>query len=134
MSTLIFRTMAPIIALLMLLFSLFILLRGHNEPGGGFIGGLIAASAIALYAMAFGVGETRRCLRINPLVISGLGVLVAAGSGVLSAFAGAPYLTGLWLPNDIFGVPGLFDIGVYLTVAGTMSAVALALEDGGAGH
>jgi multicomponent Na+:H+ antiporter subunit B len=134
MNTLIFRTMAPIIAWLMVLFSLFILLRGHNEPGGGFIGGLIAASAIAIYAMAFGVGEARRRLRINPIVIAGAGVILAAASGLISAFAGAPFLTGLWLPNNIFGVPGLFDVGVYLTVAGTMSAVALALEDGGEGH
>ncbi|HWA19975.1 MAG TPA: MnhB domain-containing protein [Devosia sp.] len=134
MNTLIFRTMAPIIAVLMILFSVFILLRGHNEPGGGFIGGLIAAAAIALYAMAFGVGETRRRLRINPVVVAGIGVIVAASSGLLSLFAGAPYLTALWLPMDIFGVPGLFDIGVYLTVCGTMSAVALALEDGEEGH
>jgi multicomponent Na+:H+ antiporter subunit B len=134
MSTLIFRTMAPIIAVLMALFSVFILLRGHNEPGGGFIGGLIAASGIAIYAMAFGVGETRRRLRINPVVIAGAGVLVAAASGVLSIFAGVPFLTALWLPNYIFGVPGLFDVGVYLTVSGTMSAIALALEDGAEGH
>jgi multicomponent Na+:H+ antiporter subunit B len=134
MNTLIFRTMAPIISGLMFLFSVFILLRGHNEPGGGFIGGLIAAAAVAIYAMAFGVGETRRRLRINPIVLSGLGVVIAASSGLLAAFAAAPYLTALWLPNYIFGVPGLFDIGVYLTVGGMVSAVALALEDGEAGH
>ena len=46
----------------MLVFSVFVLLRGHNEPGGGFIGGLIAAAAIAVYGIASGVGAVRgRC-------------------------------------------------------------------------
>ena len=62
MNTLIFRTMAPLIAIVMIIYSLFILLRGHNDPGGGFIGGLIAASAVAIYAMPFGVGRVRQLL------------------------------------------------------------------------
>lgn len=131
MSTLILRTMAPILVGLMLLFSLVILLRGHNDPGGGFIGGLIAASAMAVHGMAFGVGAARKLLRFNPLSWAGVGVLVAAVSGLLSAAFGVPFLTGLWLPAYLFGVPGLFDIGVYLTVFGTLTAIALALEDGG---
>ncbi|MEO6012229.1 MAG: MnhB domain-containing protein [Devosia sp.] len=134
MSTLIFRTMAPPLAGLMLIVSIVVLLRGHNDPGGGFIGGLLAACAAAIHGMAFGVGRTRQVMRINPLAISGFGVLLAIASGLLSAFAGTSFLTGLWLPANIFGVPGLFDIGVYFTVAGTLAAIALALEDGGEGN
>ena len=60
MNTVIFRTVAPTIsASLMVLFSIFVLLRGHNEPGGGFIGGLIAASAFAIYGIACGVSPVR---------------------------------------------------------------------------
>lgn len=129
MSSLIFRTMAPLVALIMVLFSLIVLLRGHNAPGGGFVGGLIAAAAIAVLAMAFGVEAVRRRLRIDPLTVSGLGVLIAAGSGLLSLAVEAPFLTGLWLPASIFGTPGLFDVGVYLAVAGAVSALSLALED-----
>jgi multicomponent Na+:H+ antiporter subunit B len=132
-STLIVRTMAPIIAVIMVLFSLVILLRGHNDPGGGFIGGLIAASAAAIYGMAFGVGAVRKFLRFNPIGFAGAGLLLAAASGLLSAFAGVPFLTALWLPENIFGVPGVFDIGVYLVVFGSLTAVALALEDSGEG-
>ena len=51
----IFRTAARLLMPLLLLFSVFLLLRGHNEPGGGFVGGLVAAAAFALYAIAFGV-------------------------------------------------------------------------------
>jgi multicomponent Na+:H+ antiporter subunit B len=133
MNTLIFRTIAPLLAVVMLLFSLIVLLRGHNDAGGGFIGGLIGASSMAVLGMALGVGSVRRVLRVNPIVIAGLGVLVAAASGLVSAFVGAPFLTGLWLPLHIFGTPGLFDIGVYLVVFGAVSAVILALEDSGEG-
>ncbi len=133
MNTLIFRTTAPVIVTLMVLFSVVILLRGHNDPGGGFIGGLIAASATAVGGMAFGVGAVRKALRVNPIVLAGAGVLLGGVAGLLSALTSVPFLTALWLPGYVFGVPGTFDIGVYLTVFGTLSAVALALEDSGEG-
>ena len=133
MSTLIFRTTAPAIAGLMVLFSIAILLRGHNDPGGGFIAGLIAAAAAAVIGMSHGVGTVRRLLRINPIAFAGFGVLLAMLSGLLSALVGEPFLTGLWLPANLLGTPGVFDIGVYLVVFGAITAVALALEDGGEG-
>jgi multicomponent Na+:H+ antiporter subunit B len=132
-NTLIFRTIAPLIAIVMVLFSLIVLFRGHNDPGGGFIGGLIAASAAAVYGIAFGVGAVRKLLRVNPIGVAGFGVLLAALAGLPSALAGAQFLTGLWLPDHLFGTPGLFDVGVYLVVFGALTAIALALEDGGQG-
>jgi multicomponent Na+:H+ antiporter subunit B len=134
MNTLIFRTMAPLIALAMALVSLVVLLRGHNAPGGGFVGGLMAAAAIAIYAMAFGVGATRKRLRVNPLALSGAGIILATLSGLSGLVDGAPFLTGMWLPANVFGTPVLFDIGVYLTVLGAFASLALALEDDGEGH
>lgn len=133
MSSLIFRTAAPLIAVVMLLFSVIILLRGHNDPGGGFIAGLIAASASAIIGLSSGVGAMRRMFRVNPIVLAGFGVTLAVLSGLLSIFAADPFLTGLWLPAYVFGTPGLFDVGVYFTVFGTVTAVTLALEDGGEG-
>ena len=134
MNTLIFRTVAPLISAVMALFSLIILFRGHNDPGGGFIGGLIAASAAAVYGMALSVGAVRRLLRFNPIGYAGAGVLIAATSGLLSAAFGDSFLTALWLPEHVFGTPGLFDVGVYLVVFGTITGAALALEDSGEGH
>ena len=133
MTSLIFRTTAPLIALVMVLFSVIVLLSGHNEPGGGFIGGLLAASAVATLGMSSGVERARRLLRADPVVIAGFGVAVALASGLLSALVGDPFLTGLWLPAFPFGTPGMFDIGVYLTVFGAVTAVVLALLDGGEG-
>jgi len=135
MNTIIFRTVAPFLTALMLLFSIFVLLRGHNEPGGGFIGGLIAASALAIYGIAYGVQAVRRALWAHPMSIAGAGLLLSTLSGVVSAFAGVPFMTGLWIYPELFGVEVplatviSFDVGVYLVVVGAFTSIALALEE-----
>ena len=135
MNTLIFRTAAPFLTALMLLFSVFVLLRCHNEPGGGFIGGLIAASALAIYGIACGVTAVRRAIVFHPLSIAGFGLLAATIAGILSLLAGVPFMTGLWIYPHLFGVEVplstvmLFDTGVYLVVVGAITSIALALEE-----
>jgi multicomponent Na+:H+ antiporter subunit B len=130
MNSLILRTLAPVITLLMIVFSVFITLRGHNSPGGGFIGGLLAASGVALYALAFGVAAARRMLRLHPLTLAAIGLIISALSGMASALYGVPYMTGLWfdIGIDVSTVMS-FDIGVYLVVVGAFSSILLALEE-----
>ena len=135
MNTLIFRAVAPFFTALLVLFSIFILLRGHNEPGGGFIGGLIAASAFAVYGIASGVSAVRRALYFHPMALAGFGLLIAGIAGLLSVFVSVPFMTGLWVYPEIGGVtvalstPLLFDIGVYFVVVGAITSIALALEE-----
>ena len=135
MNTLSFRTITPVLTALMLLFSVFVLLRGHNEPGGGFIGGLIAASALAIFGIARGVGAVRRAIVFHPLAISGAGLLMSCSAGLLSVVFAVPFMTGLWIYPEIAGVEVplstvmLFDIGVYLVVVGAITSIALALEE-----
>lgn len=135
MNTLIFRTVAPFLTALMLLFSVFVLLRGHNEPGGGFIGGLIAASGLAIYGIARGVAAVRRALFFHPLAVAGAGLLLSTVAGLLSILFAVPFMTGLWIYPSFLGteVPLssvlLFDIGVYLVVLGAITSIALALEE-----
>ncbi|CAH0339986.1 Na+/H+ antiporter subunit B [Rhizobium sp. CECT 9324] len=135
MNTLIFRTVAPFLTALMLLFSIFVLLRGHNEPGGGFIGGLIAASAFAIYGIAFGVQAVRRALYFHPMSIAGCGLFLSTLSGFVSAPLGLPFMTGVWIYPTLFGVEVplatvvSFDVGVYLVVLGAFTSIALALEE-----
>ncbi len=137
MNTVIFRTLAPLIVAIMLVFSVYVCLRGHNEPGGGFIGGLIAASAITIFGMSSGVEKVRAAIRVDPLAIAGFGVFIAGLSGLLSLFTGSPFLTSIWLYIDLgetvlpLSTPMIFDIGVYFVVFGTISAIALALEGEG---
>lgn len=135
MRTLIFRTIAPFLAALMILFSIFVTLRGHNDPGGGFIGGLIAASAFAIYGIAAGVRYVRRALYFHPLSVAGFGLALAATSGLLSIFKAQPFLTSQWAFPKLFGVeialstPMFFDIGVYFVVLGSLTSIALKLEE-----
>lgn len=135
MRTVIFRSIAPYLTSLMVLFSIFVLLRGHNEPGGGFIGGLIAASALAIYGIACGVAPVRRAIYFHPMAIAAFGLFMSAVAGVLSVFASVPYMSGLWIYPHLFGVEIplssvlVFDVGVYLVVVGAISSIALALEE-----
>lgn len=134
MNTVIFRTAAPLIVGTMLVFAVYICLRGHNEPGGGFIGGLIAASAIAVLGMSWGQDAARRALQFDPISIAASGVLLSACSGLLSLFTGNAFMTSIWLYLDIgdikvpLSTPLFFDIGVFLVVLGSISAIALGLE------
>lgn len=135
----IFRAFAPIIAAITLMVSLFITLRGHNEPGGGFIGGLIAASAFALIGLSHGEAAVRRMIGVHPTSIAAFGLLIAGLAGIAPILAAKPLFTALWAFPSAFGVeialstPLVFDIGVYLVVAGSMTAIALALEQRGDG-
>ena len=92
MNSIILRTATRFLMTLLILFSIFLLLRGHNEPGGGFVGGLVAAAAYILHALAFDVSATRAALRVAPRTLIGLGLLLAVGSGLLPLLLGRPFL------------------------------------------
>jgi multicomponent Na+:H+ antiporter subunit B len=134
--SLILRTATRFLLALLLLFSLFLLLRGHNAPGGGFVGGLVAAAAFSLYAVAFDVAAARRLLRLEPRVLIGAGLLLAVASGLAGLLVARPFLTSLWLPLALggaeptrLGTPLLFDLGVYFVVLGAALTILLALAE-----
>jgi multicomponent Na+:H+ antiporter subunit A len=117
----IFRTGVRLLMPLMLLFALFLLVRGHNDPGGGFVGGLVAAAAFALFMIAYGVERARRLLRVHPMTLLGGGLLVAFISGVPALIAGQPFMTSQWMLEPVaIGTPVLFDIGVFGVVTGVV--------------
>jgi multicomponent Na+:H+ antiporter subunit A len=126
----IFRTAARLLMPLLLVFSIFLLLRGHNEPGGGFVGGLVAAAAFALYGIAFGVHRARAALWVKPMTLLGAGLLVALLSGLPAVVRGQPFLTALWAPGSLpLGTPALFDVGVFLVVAGVVLMMIFSLTE-----
>lgn len=126
---------------LILAASVFVLLRGHNEPGGGFIGGLLAVTATVLWALAQGPdAATRRLPLRSPVRLAALGVLTGLVSGLPAWWQGQPYLTHLWgtLPLGFTTVPVstvlVFDLGVYLAVWGALGGYAVALLDSDSDH
>ena len=132
MNSLILQTVTRFLSGVLLVFSAFLLLRGHNLPGGGFGGGLVFGGAFALQAISCGVRSARALLGIDPRTLAGLGLIVALGSGLLRMGEGAAFLTGLW-GERVFpvvgklGTPLLFDVGVYLLVSGVCCLVVFSL-------
>lgn len=136
MSSIILRTATRLLFTLLLLFALFILLRGHNEPGGGFIAGLVTAGAFVLYAIANDVASARHALHVEPRTLIATGLLLAGGVGVLPLLSNEPFLTGKWISLNWIedeaiklGTPVIFDVGVFLVVIGVTLAIILALAE-----
>jgi multicomponent Na+:H+ antiporter subunit B len=131
MNSLILSAATRFLTPLILAFSVFLLLRGHNAPGGGFLGGLLAAIALCLYAKAEGVPAAQGALRAPPLAVALCGVGAAVAAGLWGLAAGGGFLSGVWPLKDV-GVPVgsilLFDAGVYLVVVGAVAALFFALE------
>jgi multicomponent Na+:H+ antiporter subunit A len=122
------RTVFPVAVL----FSVFLLFAGHNAPGGGFIGGLVAGAALVLRYVDRGPHEVARVLRLAPPVLLGVGLAVASLTGIAGLLDGGQVLEAAKLEVDlpILGTVKTtsalpFDIGVYLVVVGL---VALALQ------
>lgn len=135
MRSIILSTAARYLLPLMVLFSIFVLLRGHNEPGGGFIGGLIVAAAYTLHGVAFGIRSAQNVLRAPPRLLVGFGLLAALTSGLIAPlFTNEVFMKGLWGTREFpllhkLGTPLLFDIGVYLTVIGVTLWIIFSLAE-----
>jgi multicomponent Na+:H+ antiporter subunit B len=122
---------------LILLFSIFLLLRGHDEPGGAFVGGLVGAAAFALHLMAHGASRTRRAFPVQPRSLIVAGLLLASLTAAAPLLAGWPLLATGWREVAVpggqtvhVGTPLLFEIGVYLVVLGaTLTIFVLLAED-----
>ncbi len=111
------KTILPVL----LIGSFVVFWRGHQLPGGGFMGGLLAGAGLATHAFCFGVQTTLRVIRIHPLSFIFVGLFFALLSGILSSFTGNQPFTGLWTSVPLIGslgTPILFDLGVYLLVIG----------------
>ncbi len=108
--------------------------RGHNAPGGGFIGGLLAALAFILYAISYNHTTARQRMRLSPVTLISLGLSLAFISGLLSLFFDHPFFSGLWIHFQVpligqlhIGTPLLFDLGVFLTVMGVTVGIVFTL-------
>ena len=137
MQSVILNTATRILMPMLLLFSAFMLFRGHNLPGGGFIGGLVASTTFILHSYTYDVQSTLALLRISPRTLLGVGLLLALGSGCVSLISGKPFMTGRWGEIHIstkeiwhLGTPIFFDLGVYLVVIGAVLTIILTLAEG----
>lgn len=134
MKTIILKTASSYLLPVLLIFSIFILLRGHYLPGGGFVGGLIASIAFVLHAFANGLSDTKNILKFHPGYLMPIGLALAFVSGMAPLFLDLPFMTGLWYPGEIpvlgsIGSALFFDIGVYLVVVGVTLTIIFTIVD-----
>lgn len=135
MSSLILRAAARVLMPLLLIFAFFLLWRGHNDPGGGFVAGLVVAVAFVLRLFSEGAPAARAALLVAPEKLIASGLLIALGSSFLPVLFGRPFLTALWTeigPSGreiLLGTPLLFDIGVCSVVIGVVLTMTFALAE-----
>lgn len=133
--SLIFRTATRYLVPIIFMFSIFIFLRGHNAPGGGFVGGLAASTGFVLYIFAFSIQDARDLLRVNPLVLTAVGLAIAMGSTLIAPLLfQETFMKGIWgtivLPGiGKLGTPFFFDLGVMFAVVGVVLTIIFTLAD-----
>lgn len=136
-STLVLRVVTKAMVPVMAVYSVYLLVRGHDAVGGGFIGGLVAGAALVLQFFAGG-GQTPRAAS-RPLDLLGVGLLISVGYGLIGLLAGGSFLGGgVWYPavpllGEVKVAASLvFDLGVFLLVVAAVGAVLRFLGEGAA--
>jgi len=128
MISVIAQTASKYLRVFLWVLSFVLLFVGHNHPGGGFVGGLVAASGFILSILVFEEKITEQIMPITPRIFLAVGLLLTVVSGMVGMFSGKPFLTGVWF-GSFFGTPLLFDIGVYCVVFGSLLMIMFALAE-----
>lgn len=135
MNSIILQIATKYLKILFLSFALIVLLRGHNNPGGGFIGGLLASLHIVYSSLAYTSKKIKKQLILKPEYYIGVGLTCTLFSFLPSVLLNTPLMKGAWLSiNTSFigeiklGTPLLFDIGVFFTVIGVTLKFLFALS------
>ncbi|WLR52549.1 Na(+)/H(+) antiporter subunit B [Bacillus tianshenii] len=134
---LILRTTTTMIAFVILAFSFYLFLAGHNAPGGGFIGGLMTSGALVLMYLTYGFGTMKRVIKVSFRTFIPVGLTVAVATAMGSFLFGVPFLSHTFahlhhvpLLGDVeVATAMLFDLGVYLTVVGVTMTIILSIAE-----
>jgi multicomponent Na+:H+ antiporter subunit B len=111
--------------------ALFLYYRGHNAPGGGFIGGLVAAGAGSLAAYSLGFSKLKKYGLSKPSAWMAAGLFFAYSSAFVAVVLGKEFFTGIWTKVPVLekvGTPMLFDLGVFCVVVGMFLQILKKLE------
>lgn len=134
LDTIILKTATNYLLPLLIMFSLFVLIRGHYLSGGGFVGGLIASIAFVLHSFAYNTKRTISLFRFRPLFLIPMGLSLSLFSGLLPLLISKPFMTSIWFLNSVdvigaFGSALLFDLGVYLVVIGVVLTIIFTISE-----
>jgi len=134
LDTIILKTATNYLLPLLIMFSLFVLIRGHYLSGGGFVGGLIASIAFVLHSFAYNTNRTISLFRFRPLYLIPMGLSLSLFSGLLPIVISKPFMTSVWFLDSVdvigaFGSALLFDLGVYLVVIGVVLTILFTISE-----
>lgn len=132
MRTTILQVTTRILIPIFFVYSLYLLFRGHDSPGGGFIAALVVSIGLVFHMIAFGVSNTQRIYRIDTMKFIAIGLLLSFIAATLPMLMGKGFFQAIWTNVKIIGLGTissvmLFDIGVYLTVVGAILKIAFAI-------
>lgn len=132
----ILRTVTKLVVFIILTFGVELFFSGHNNPGGGFIGGLVLSSAIVLLYLVYDIETVHKGIPVDFKLVAALGVLLVLGTGLGSVLFGESFLTQAFTSIDIpyfghteFATVVLFEVGVALTVVGTVVTIILSISE-----
>lgn len=135
-SNVILQTAAKVLVFIIMIYSIYILFAGHNNPGGGFIGGLITASALMLLYLAFDVETVRDIIPLDFKIVGAIGVMLALLTGLASVLLGDNFLFQYYeyvnlplLGKTGLGTAFVFDLGVYMAVIGTTMTIIRSISE-----
>ncbi|XID95280.1 Na(+)/H(+) antiporter subunit B [Paenibacillaceae bacterium WGS1546] len=130
------QSATKILVFMIMAFSIYVLFAGHHNPGGGFIGGLITASALVLLYIAFDLQSVRDVIPVDFKQLAATGVIVALLTGMASFVFDVPFLTQAftYVTLPLLGKTELasaliFDLGVYMAVIGTTMTIITSISE-----
>jgi multisubunit Na+/H+ antiporter MnhB subunit len=135
MRNLILEKISKLYLIVMVVLSVFILLRGHNSPGGGFIGGIITSTGFIFYGIINGSDRVKKMLKISTIELMGAGLFMGLIALIIPLFSGREPFTGVWMEfrllNSVvhIGTPLLFDTGIYFVVTGVFLSIIISVMD-----
>jgi len=135
MRNLILEKISKLYLIVMIVLSVFILLRGHNNPGGGFIGGIITSTGFIFYGIINGSEKVKKMLKISTIELMGAGLFMGLIALFIPLFSGREPFTGVWMEFTLFssvthiGTPLLFDTGIYFVVTGVFLSIIISVMD-----
>lgn len=134
LDNMILKTAANYLLPLLIMFSVFVLIRGHYLSGGGFVGGLIASIAFVLHSFAYSTRSTMRLFRVKPMFFIPIGLTISLLSGLLPSLISKPFMTSIWFVDHVavigsFGSALIFDVGVYLVVIGVVLTILFTISE-----
>ncbi|MGJ9459070.1 Na(+)/H(+) antiporter subunit B [Oceanobacillus sp. CF4.6] len=132
----ILRTMSKVVVFIILTLAIYLFLSGHHSPGGGFIGGLVLASALVLLFIVYDIETVQQAIPVDFKLVAAFGAFIAVGTGFGSILFGVPFLSQSFAYFDLpfFGKTELttvtiFEAGVALVVVGVVVTIILNISE-----